>query len=62
MYCIDYKFGIRFLPKNGSKNPKPNFSIFHFLENRSVLMFEKPKFFKTEKPNRSLEKKPNAQP
>jgi hypothetical protein len=25
-------------------------------------MFEKPKFFKTEKPNRSLEKKPNAQP
>jgi hypothetical protein len=35
-----------FLPKNQSKKPKLNFSVFHFLENRLVLMFEKPKFFK----------------
>jgi hypothetical protein len=36
MYFLEYKFGIRFLPKKRSKKPKPNFSVFHFLENRSV--------------------------
>ena len=33
---FEYKFGIRFLLKNQSKKPKPNLSVFKFLENRSV--------------------------
>jgi hypothetical protein len=56
MCCLEYKFGIRFLPKNRSKKPKPNFSVFHFLETDRFLMFRKPKFFKTEKPNQSFKK------
>jgi hypothetical protein len=30
------KFGIRFLPKNRSKKPKPNLLVLNLLENRSV--------------------------
>jgi hypothetical protein len=36
MYCLEYKFGIRFLPKNRSKKTKIELLGFHFLENRSI--------------------------
>ena len=56
MCCLDYKFGIRFLPKNRSKKPKPKFSVFIFQKTDWFLMSRKPKFFKTEKPNRNIKK------
>jgi hypothetical protein len=54
MCCLEYKFGIRFLLKNGSKKSKLNFSIFHFLENRSFSNVWKTKVFKTKKQNQSF--------
>jgi hypothetical protein len=53
---LKHKFGIRFLPKKRSKKPNPNLSVFNFLENDRFLIFEKPKFFKTEKPNQNSKK------
>jgi hypothetical protein len=46
-----------FYQKNRSKKPKPNYSGFYFLQNRSVSNVWKTEDFKTKKPNRSLEKK-----
>jgi hypothetical protein len=55
MCCPEYKFGVRFLHKNQSKKPEPNFSVLHFLENRLVPIVTKV-FFKTDKPNQSFKK------
>jgi hypothetical protein len=61
MCFLEYKFGIRFLPKNWSKKPKPKFSIFIFYKTDWFLMSRKLKFFKTEKSNQNFKKKLNAQ-
>ena len=56
MCCLEYKFGIRFLPKNEVKNRNKTARFFIFKKTDRFLMSRKPKFFKTEKTNQSLKK------